>query len=60
MGTYSIGGLLVLALDIYCIYLIVTSPGDTGMKILWVIVILLLPLLGAILYLLLGRGRRLA
>ncbi len=57
---YGIGGLLVLALDIYCIYLIVTTSGDAGMKILWVILILLLPLIGAILYLLLGPGRRLA
>ena len=53
---YSIGGLLILILDIYCIYLIVTGGGDTGMKLLWIIVVLLLPLLGPILYLLLGRG----
>ncbi|MDB5304723.1 MAG: Phospholipase D-nuclease N-terminal [Phycisphaerales bacterium] len=54
---YGIGGLLLLVLDIYVIYLIVTGPGDTGKKLLWLIVVLLLPLLGPILYLLLGRGR---
>jgi hypothetical protein len=53
---YSIIGLLILVLDIYCIYLIVTGSGDTGVKLLWIIVVLLLPLLGPILYFVLGRG----
>ena len=53
---YSIIGLLILILDIYCIYLIVTGGGDTGMKLLWIIVVLLLPLVGPILYFVLGRG----
>jgi hypothetical protein len=55
---YPALGLLVLILDIYVIYLIVTGRGDTGMKLVWVIVVLLLPLLGPILYLLIGRTRR--
>ena len=55
---YPIIGLLVLILDIYCIYLIVTGSGDTGMKLVWVILVLILPLLGPILYLVLGRGAR--
>jgi Phospholipase_D-nuclease N-terminal len=53
---YSIGGLLILVLDIYVIYLIVTGSGDTGKKLLWVILVLLLPLIGPILYFLIGRG----
>ena len=53
---YSIAALLILILDIYVIYLIVTSGGDPGMKLVWVIVVLLLPLIGPNLYLLLGRG----
>jgi hypothetical protein len=57
-SSYSIIGLLVLILDIYVIYLILTGRGDLGMKLVWVILVLLLPLLGAILYLLLGRGSR--
>ena len=55
---YGIVGLLLLILDIYVIYLIVIGPGDTAIKLVWVIVVLLLPLLGPILYLLLGRGSR--
>jgi hypothetical protein len=57
---YPIAGLLLLILDIYIIYLILTGSGDTGTKLIWVIVVLLLPLIGPILYLLLGRGSRAA
>jgi len=53
---YSIAGLLILILDIYCIYLIATGGGETGTKLIWIIVVLLLPLLGPILYFLIGRG----
>jgi len=51
-------GLLILILDIYVIYLIVTGGADLGMKLVWVIVVLILPLLGPILYLVIGRGAR--
>jgi hypothetical protein len=54
-GGVGIGGVLVLILDIYCLYLILTGGGDIGMKLLWVIIVLFLPILGPILYLLLGR-----
>ena len=53
---YGIGGLVILILDIYCLYLILTGGGTAGTKLLWVIVVLFLPLLGPILYLLLGRN----
>jgi len=51
-------GLLILILDVYVIYLVVTGRGDLGMKLVWVIVVLILPLLGPILYLVIGRGAR--
>jgi hypothetical protein len=54
---YGIVGTLILVLDIYCIYLILTGGGDPGMKLLWVIIVLLLPLLGPILYFVIGRGK---
>jgi hypothetical protein len=53
---YPLVGLLVLILDIYAIYLILQGPGDTGMKLVWILIVLVLPPIGAILYLLLGRG----
>jgi hypothetical protein len=52
---YSVVGLLILVLDIYCLYLIFTSAGEIGMKLVWTIVVLILPLLGPILYLVIGR-----
>jgi hypothetical protein len=53
----GLGGLLLLALDIYCIYLIVTDRGADTNKLLWIIIVLLLPLIGPLLYLFVGRGR---
>ena len=47
-------GLVILALDVWAIVLIMQSGADTGTKVLWVVVILLLPVLGLILWLLLG------
>jgi hypothetical protein len=53
---YGIGGLLVLILDIYVILQIIGSGGDPIMKLVWIIIVLALPLIGALLYLLLGGG----
>ena len=54
---YGLVGLLILILDIYVIYLILTGGGDPGMKLLWVIIVLILPLIGPILYFLIGKGK---
>ena len=48
-------GLVILALDIVTIVDCAKSNTDTGKKVLWIVLILLLPLLGMILYFLLGR-----
>jgi len=48
-------GLVVLILDIVAIVDCVKRSMDTGKKVLWIVLILLLPLLGMILYFLLGR-----
>ncbi|MDP9174219.1 MAG: PLDc N-terminal domain-containing protein [Planctomycetota bacterium] len=53
---YGIGGLLLLALDIYVILLIVGGGGDPMKKLVWILLVLFLPLLGPILYLLLARN----
>lgn len=53
---YSVGGLIVLVLDIVCILQVIQSSMDGAKKLLWILVIILLPLLGPILWLLIGRG----
>ena len=47
-------GLIVLVLDVYAIVKTVGSSASTSTKVLWIVVILLLPLLGLILWWLLG------
>ena len=54
---FGLLGLIVLALDIIAIVDVAKGHGDMGMKVLWIVLILLLPLLGMILYFLLGRSR---
>ncbi len=48
-------GLLVLVLDIIAIVDVVKSSIDTGKKTLWVILIIILPVIGMILYFLMGK-----
>ena len=52
---YSILGLAVLILDIIAIVDVVKSSKDAGGKVLWVLLILILPVLGMILYFAVGR-----
>lgn len=47
-------GLIILILDVYAIVKTVGSNASTGSKVLWIVVILLLPLLGLILWALFG------
>ena len=55
----GIFGLAVLALDVWAIINILQSGAPTGTKVLWVVLVLLLPLLGLIIWALLGpRGAR--
>lgn len=58
--TTGIGGTIVLALDIYAIYNILTSGSGAGSKILWTILVLLLPILGFIIWLIAGPRARTA
>lgn len=51
-------GLIILVLAIYAIVKTLQSGASTGTKVLWVIVILLLPVLGLILWFLFGPGGR--
>ena len=47
-------GLLVLILDIWALLKIIQSGATTGNKVVWILVILLLPIIGLILWWLLG------
>jgi hypothetical protein len=53
---YGIVGLLILILDIWVLLQIWQGGGDPGKKLVWTIVVLLLPLIGPILYLVVGKG----
>jgi len=48
-------GLLVLILDIIAIIDTLKSSMDTGKKALWIILILILPVVGMVLYFLIGK-----
>lgn len=50
-------GLVVLVLDIIAILDVLKTQTDSGKKILWILVVILLPLIGMILYFLIGRKK---
>lgn len=43
-------GLIVLALDIYAIVKIFQSSASTGAKILWILLVLILPVIGLVIW----------
>lgn len=50
-------GLIVLILDIWAIIKVIQSGASTGAKVIWVLLILVLPVIGFIIWLLAGpRG----
>ncbi|WP_428562139.1 PLDc N-terminal domain-containing protein [Pseudolabrys sp.] len=53
-------GLIILVADIWAIVKILQGGGSTGSKVLWIVLILILPVVGLVLWLLLGRRGRLA
>lgn len=52
----GIVGLIVLILDIWAIVDVLGSGKTAGYKVLWILLVLLLPLIGMILYFLVGRS----
>ena len=48
---YGLLGIIVLIANIYALYNIFTSGASTGSKVLWTILILLLPVVGFIAWL---------
>ncbi len=53
----GIFGLLLLIADVYAIVKTVQSSASTGAKVIWIVVILLLPLVGLIAWFLFGPKR---
>lgn len=49
-------GLLILVLDIVAIASVLMGRGSIGHKLLWVLLILLLPVVGMVLYFIFGRS----
>ena len=50
-------GLIVLVLDIIAIIDAIKHQPDTGKKILWIVLVLLFPILGVVLYFLIGKKK---
>ena len=48
-------GLIILAADIWAILQILKSGQSSGAKLLWILLILLLPVLGLLIWLVAGR-----
>jgi heme/copper-type cytochrome/quinol oxidase subunit 2 len=55
---FRLWGLLILVLDIIALVSLLKSEADSGTKILWALLIIFLPVLGMVLYFLMGPGRR--
>ncbi len=53
---YGILGIVVLILDIIAIVSVLAGRGSVGHKLLWTLLVLLLPVIGMILYFLIGRS----
>ena len=47
-------GLVILALDIWAIINIIGSSATTGTKVVWVLVVLILPIIGLVVWLVAG------
>ena len=52
----SLGGAVILLLDIFAIVSVLLGSSGVMHKVLWITLILLLPILGMVLYFLIGRS----
>lgn len=58
MVDVQVGGLfgfIILALDIWAIISVIQSHRSTGSKVLWILLILVLPVVGLLIWFLVGR-----
>jgi hypothetical protein len=54
---YGLSGILILVLDVWAIVSVISSGATVGTKVLWTVLILVLPVIGFIAWLLFGPGR---
>jgi tryptophan-rich sensory protein len=54
--TLSLVGVVILLLDIFAIGSVLLGSSEVLRKLLWIAVILLLPIVGMVLYFLIGRS----
>ena len=54
MEYQGIGGIIVLIADVWALINILQSGADTAKKVIWTVVVILLPVLGFILWYFLG------
>ncbi|MFZ0695218.1 MAG: PLDc N-terminal domain-containing protein [Alphaproteobacteria bacterium] len=57
MDLYGISAIIILVLDIFAIFQVLQSSLPPVNKLIWILLILVLPVLGLILWLLLGSRR---
>ncbi len=58
MDVSGIGGLILLIADIYAILMILQSSATTVKKLIWALIVFLLPLLGLIIWFFAGPGKK--
>ncbi len=58
MNLTGIGSILLLIADIYAIVMILQSSSDTVKKILWLVLVILMPLIGLIIWYFAGPGKK--
>lgn len=58
MDNLGIFGFILLVADIYAVVKIAQSKATTGIKILWILLVVFFPLAGLIVWYLLGPGGR--
>ncbi len=50
-------GLIILVLDIIAIVDAVKASMDTGKKVLWIVLVIILPVIGMVLYFVIGKKK---
>ena len=56
MGNFSVFGLIHLAFWVYAVIQIMNSSASTGEKVLWIVIVAVLPLIGIIVWYFIGPG----